>query len=59
MKKDSDNNISQNVDEPAGAQAIKEQSNVTDEPQSEEHLHMGLLGDSAPLKALYLKISDD
>lgn len=54
MKKDSEK-----VDETVSAQAIKKQSNITDEPQSEEHLHMGLLGESAPLKDMYLKVSDD
>ena len=49
----------QNVDETAGALAIKGQSGITDEPKDPEHLHMKLLGNSAPLKALYLEVSDD
>lgn len=47
------------INEPVSAPANTGQSDVTDEPQHEEHLHMGLLGGSAPLKAVYLKVSDD
>jgi hypothetical protein len=32
---------------------------VTDAPQHEEHLHMALLGESASLREVYLKVSDD
>ncbi len=32
---------------------------ITEEPQNEEHLHMGLLGNSLPLRDTYLKVSDD
>ncbi len=41
------------------AEAMQPQSNVTAEPQHPEHLHMALLGNSAPLRDVYLKISDD
>jgi hypothetical protein len=59
MTKIFDNKNLGKVNKPVDAQAIKEQSNITDEPQTEEHLHMKLLGESAPLKALYINISDD
>jgi len=42
-----------------GDEAIKGLSDITDEPKDPEHLHMKLLGNSAPLKALYLEVSDD
>lgn len=44
---------------PSTAQIMNGQGNVTDEPQHEEHLHIGLLGDSLPLRDVYLKVSDD
>lgn len=43
----------------SSAQLVNGQSTVTNEPQNEEHLHMGLLGDSLPLRQVYLKVSDD
>lgn len=46
-------------DQVANAHTNKGQSNVTDEPQHAEHLHMGLLGDSVSLKQVYLDVSDD
>jgi hypothetical protein len=62
MNKPQDNkklqNVTETADTIADAEAIK-QPTVTDEPQHEEHLHMALLGDSAPLKDVYLKVSDD
>ncbi len=54
-----DNKNSENVNEPVSAQEIQPQSNVTAEPQHPEHLHMALLGNSAPLRDVYLKVSDD
>jgi len=45
--------------DPSSAQKVNGQGNVTNEPQNEEHLHMGLLGDSIPLRQVYLKVSDD
>ncbi len=47
------------VDENAGAQENVANASITDEPQNEEHLHMGLLGDSLPLRDVYLRVSDD
>lgn len=43
----------------AGIQSTKKDPNITNEPQHEEHLHMALLGESLPLREVYLKVSDD
>lgn len=59
MSKSVDNNNSENVNETVSTQAIQTQSNITNEPQNEEHLHMRLLGESASLRGLYLNVSDD
>ena len=54
-----DNKKLQSLNETTVAQPIIEQSDITEEPQNEEHLHMSLLGASASLRDLYLKVSDD
>lgn len=59
MSEEIDNKKAQNLDETTVAQPIEGQSNITEEPQNEEHLHMKLLGKSASLRELYLKVSDD
>ncbi|MGD0280233.1 MAG: hypothetical protein ABSC11_13115 [Smithella sp.] len=47
------------VNQSVNIQPMKEEKNITDEPQSEEHLNMKLLGNSLPLRKIYLDISDD
>lgn len=44
---------------PANTQSTNKQPNVTNEPQHEEHLNMKVLGNSLPLRDVYLKVSDD
>jgi hypothetical protein len=43
----------------AGSKIITNNPDITDEPKSEEHLHMALLGNSLSLRDVYLKVSDD
>ncbi len=52
-------NANETADAIASEKAGNEKPTVTDEPQHEEHLHMALLGESAPLRDVYLKVSDD
>jgi len=40
-------------------ESTKEKTGITDEPQHKEQLNMRVLGDSASLRAMYLKVSDD
>ena len=47
------------ADANASEKAGNEKPTITDEPQHEEHLHMALLGESAPLRDVYLRVSDD
>lgn len=51
--------VNETVDAIAGEKASNDKSAVTDAPQHEEHLHMALLGKSASLREVYLKVSDD
>ena len=51
--------VNETADAIASEKASNENPTVTDEPQHEEHLHMALLGESKPLREVYLKVSDD
>jgi len=63
MSKETNNvkaiDVNQETDTTTHKEVIMENTNITDEPQHEEHLHMALLGDSVSLRSVYLRVSDD